>query len=43
MSGEPPKYFNDHFGYLPFFWIGPREKTYAEMEEDAKRRSAKML
>lgn len=44
MSGEPPKYFNDHFGYYPgLFWIGPREKTYKEMEEDARKMAAHMI
>ena len=43
MSGEPSKYFNDHYGCMPWFWIGPREKTYKEMEEESKKLSAKML
>ena len=43
MSGEPPKYFNDHYGPVWFVPLGPRVPSYAEMEEDAKKRSAKML
>jgi hypothetical protein len=43
MSGEPPKYFNDHYGSMWFVPLGPCPKSWAQMEEDGRKAAAKML